>query len=377
VVRVTGGHWIKAGGEEKVMRRNSVVSMAVLAAILATGCAQRPDDKGIVTNIKSQMFSSALLKNSDLQVTSSKGEVTLSGTVGNDSARLEAYKLATQTPGVVKVNDQMTVEAAQTYAVNNQLPAASAPLSAPAVLSSRTKNERKRARPELDQPQSASIDPNPPKATEPAPAPATPPTSATTAQSAASAPAPLPPPPPQSKQVVVPANTSLIIRMIDGVDSKVNRAGEIFHASLDAPLMADDRVIVPQGADVYVRLSAASSAGHMTGKSELHLELLQLEFQGRSYPLASSTYSAAGSSRGKNTAAKVGGGAAVGAIIGAIAGGGGGAAIGAGVGAGSGAVWNGVTRGQQIRIPAETMLEFQLEQPVTITVRPRTTPAAQ
>jgi hypothetical protein len=177
--------------------------------------------------------------------------------------------------------------------------------------------------------------------------------------------------------MVIPANSSLIVRMIDGVDSKVNHAGEIFHASLDAPLMADDRVIVPKGADIYVRLSAASSAGHMSGKSELHLELLQLEFQGRSYPLVSSTYSVAGNSRGKNTAAKVGGGAAVGAIIGAIAGGGGGAAIGAGVGAGGGAVWNGVTRGQQIRIPAETMLEFQLEQPVTITVRPRTTAAAQ
>ena len=165
--------------------------------------------------------------------------------------------------------------------------------------------------------------------------------------------------------------------MIDGVDSQVNRAGEIFHASLDAPLMVDDQVVVPRGADVYVRLSATSSAGHMTGKSELHMELLQLEFQGRSYPLVSSTYSAAGSSRGKNTAAKVGGGAAIGAIIGAIAGGGKGAAIGAGVGAGSGAVWNGVTKGQQIKIPAETMLEFQLEQPVTITVRPRAIPAAQ
>ena len=91
--------------------------------------------------------------------------------------------------------------------------------------------------------------------------------------------------------------------------------------------------MVPKGADVYVRLSDASSAGHLTGKSELHLELIKLEYQGRSYPLVSSTYSVTGSSRGKNTAEKVGGGAALGAIIGALAGGGKGAAIGAGVGA--------------------------------------------
>lgn len=347
-----------------------MVSVAVLAAILAVGCAKKPDDGAIVTNLKSQMFSSALLKNSDLHVSSSRGEVTLAGTVGSDAARLEAYKLASQTPGVVKVNDQTTVEAAQVSPPGAQPPAIPAPSPTPATVPSRKPEKKNKAKREAEQEQSAQKTPVQQAAPEPVPA-ATPP-----AQPAAAPPTPIPPPLPQPKQVVIPANSSLIVRMIDGVDSQVNRAGEIFHASLDAPLMMDDQVVVPKGADVYVRLSAASSAGHMTGKSELHIELLQLEFRGRSYPLVSSTYSAAGSSRGKNTAAKVGGGAAVGAVIGAIAGGGAGAAIGAGVGAGSGAVWNGVTRGPQIKVPAETMLEFRLEQPVTITVRPRTTPAA-
>jgi hypothetical protein len=159
--------------------------------------------------------------------------------------------------------------------------------------------------------------------------------------------------------------------MIDGVDSSVNQPGEIFHASLDAPIVVDDQVIVPKGADVYVRLANSSSAGHLTGKSELHMELIKLEYQGRSYPLVSSTYSLSGSSRGKNTAEKVGGGAALGAIIGALAGGGKGAAIGAGVGAGAGGVYQGATRGKHVKIPSETKLDFQLEQPVTVTVMPR------
>jgi hypothetical protein len=165
--------------------------------------------------------------------------------------------------------------------------------------------------------------------------------------------------------------------MIDSVDSSVNHTGEIFHAMLEAPIMVDNDVIIPRGADIYVRLSSASSAGHMTGKSELHLELIKLDFQGRSYPLVSSTYSLAGSSRGKNTAEKVGGGAVLGAVIGAIAGGGKGAAIGAGVGGAGGAVWNGVTRGKKVKIPSETRLDFQLEQPVTVTVMPRSNPAPQ
>lgn len=165
--------------------------------------------------------------------------------------------------------------------------------------------------------------------------------------------------------------------MIDSVDSSVNQPGEIFHASLDAPIVVGDSVVVPKGADVYVRLVSASSAGHMTGKSELHLELVKLEFQGRSYPLVSGTYDLTGSSRGKNTTKKVAGGAILGTLLGAIAGGGKGAAIGAAAGAGGGAVWNGVTRGQQVRIPSETKLDFQLEQPVSVTVMPRPSASGQ
>ena len=170
---------------------------------------------------------------------------------------------------------------------------------------------------------------------------------------------------------MIPASTTLTIRMIDGVDSSVNQSGEIFHASLDAPIVVDNQVTIPKGADVYVRLTNANSAGHISGKSELHLELIKIEYQGRSYPLVSSTYSLSGSSRGKNTAEKVGGGAILGALIGGLAGGGRGAAIGAGVGAGAGGVYQGATRGKQVRIPSETKLDFQMEQPVTVTVMSR------
>lgn len=188
--------------------------------------------------------------------------------------------------------------------------------------------------------------------------------------------APQPQPAPQPVKFEIPTNTIVTIRMVDGVDSGVNHTGEIFHAALDAPLMVGDRVVVPKGTDLYVRLAGAKSAGHIKGKSELHLELLKMDFRGRSYALVSSTYSLSGTSRAKSTAKKVGGGAVLGAVIGGIAGGGAGAAIGAGVGAGVGTVYSGATRGKQVQIPAETKLDFQLEQPLAITVMPRsTTPA--
>ena len=163
--------------------------------------------------------------------------------------------------------------------------------------------------------------------------------------------------------------------MIDGVDSSVNNPGEIFHASLENPIVVGDDIVVPKRADVYVRLVGASSAGKFAGKSELHLELIKLESRGRSYSLVSSTYSLTGDSRGKNTAEKVGGGAVIGAIIGALAGGGKGAAIGATVGGAGGGAYQAATHGKQVRIPSETKLDFQLEQPFTVTVMPRSTPS--
>jgi BON domain len=363
------------------MRQKCVFSIALLVIVVATGCAKKPDDAALVTNIKSQMFSDAQLKDSSLEVTSKNGEVTLAGNVSNDAARYEAYKIATQTPGVAKVNDQMTVQQAQNTPVPPADPAPSA--AAPPPLATRSEDapplRKTHAKKEKEKKPIQTADNFSPQAPQqqyqpPAdqPLPAAPPPQPAPA---AAPPPPPPPPPPQPKQVTIPAGSTMTIRMIDGVNSEVNKAGEIFHASLDAPLVVDDQVVVPKGADVYVRLSDASSAGRLSGKSELHLELIKLEYQGRSYPLVSSTYSLAGSSRGKNTAEKVGGGAALGAIIGALAGGGKGAAIGAGVGAGAGGVYQGATKGKQVKIPSETKLDFQLDQPINVTVMPRSTSA--
>jgi hypothetical protein len=343
------------------MRRKSMLLVA-LVAVLAASCAKKSDDAALVTNIQSQMFADQLLKNANLQVTSNNGEVTLTGTVPNDTAHLDAYKIASQTPGVTKVNDQITVQEAQ---------AAPPPEPAPKEKRSRSRKSRvKKHAPEQGDAQFANDAPPPPADAAPAEPPPPP----------APAPAPQPPPPPpppQPKQVEIPASTTLTIRMIDGVDSSVNRAGEIFHASLENPIVVGDQVIVSKGADVYVRLVDANSAGKFSGKSDLHLELVKLEFQGRSYPLVSSTYSLAGSPRGQDTAKKVGGGAVIGAIIGALAGGGKGAAIGAGVGGAGGGVYQGMTHGKQVRISSETKLDFQMEQPVTVTVMPRATAGAE
>ena len=166
--------------------------------------------------------------------------------------------------------------------------------------------------------------------------------------------------------MTLPAGQSLLVRMIDGVDSSKNHVGDVFHASLETDVMVNNTVIARKGTDVYGRLAEAKEAGHISGSSELQLELTRIVIDGKDYPVVSSDYSLKGKGRGSDTAKKVGGGAVAGAIIGAIAGGGKGAAIGAGVGSAAGAGVQVFTRGQQVKVPSETLLEFRLQQPVTV-----------
>src|SRR5712692_8816562 len=175
--------------------------------------------------------------------------------------------------------------------------------------------------------------------------------------------------PPESNvggEVTIPAGQSLLVRMIDGVDSSKNHVGDVFHASLETDLNVGNSIVARKGTDVYGRLAEAKEAGHMSGSSELQLELTRIVIDGKDYAVVSSDYSLKGKGRGSDTAKKVGGGAVAGAIIGAIAGGGKGAAIGAGVGSAAGAGVQVFTRGQQVKVPSETLLEFRLQQPATV-----------
>jgi hypothetical protein len=203
----------------------------------------------------------------------------------------------------------------------------------------------------------------------PAAAPAAPPPSADTPPAAEAAPpmaSAAAPQPNDGGDVTLPAGQPLLVRMIDSVDSSKNHVGDIFHASLETDLNVNGVLVARKGTDVYGRLAAADEGGKFSGKSELQLELTRLMIDGRDYSLVSSDYNLQGKSRGSDSAKKVGGGAIVGAIIGGIAAGGKGAAIGAAAGGGAGAGVQVLTKGQQVKVPSETLLEFRLQQPATV-----------
>ena len=171
--------------------------------------------------------------------------------------------------------------------------------------------------------------------------------------------------------VTIPAGTQICVRTIDGIDSTKNQVGDRFQASLEEPLMVDGNVVVPKDADVYGRLAESRPSGTFTGRSELRLELTRIVVNGQTVPLVTGEYELTGKSRGESTAKRTVGGAAIGGIIGAIAGGGKGAAIGAGIGAGAGAGSEILTKGDQVKVPSETLLDFTLQQDASIPTRGR------
>jgi hypothetical protein len=216
--------------------------------------------------------------------------------------------------------------------------------------------------------------PPPADAAPPAESPAAP-TDATASAASAPAGAPAATPatdaaatqaPASGDSVTIPAGQSLLVRMIDGVDSTKNHVGDVFHASLETDLYVNGILAARKGSDVYGKLVTAQKAGSFSGHSELQLELTSIVINGRTYPLVSSDYNVQGKGRGADTAKKVGVGAVAGAIIGAIAGGGEGAAIGAATGSAVGAGAQIITKGQQVKVPSETLLEFRLQQPTTV-----------
>lgn len=168
--------------------------------------------------------------------------------------------------------------------------------------------------------------------------------------------------------VTLPAGTRILVRTVDALDSSKQKAGQRFTGNLETNLEMDGRVVVPRGTTVHGRLTEAKSAGRMSGGSQMTLELTDIIIGGTPHPIKTSSYELRSKGHGEQTAATIGAGAGLGALVGAIAGGGKGAGIGLAAGAGVGTAASAATEGQQISMPSESLLEFRLEQPATLSL---------
>ena len=168
----------------------------------------------------------------------------------------------------------------------------------------------------------------------------------------------------------LPAGTQVAVRSEETIDSSTAVEGQTYAGEItDDVLDANRYVVIPRGSNAQIVIRSASKGGRFRGTSDLVLDLQSISVEGKQYLISTSDVRESGKQglgANKRTAEYTGGAAALGAIIGAIAGGGKGAAIGAGAGAGGGALTQVLTKGGSVRVPAETVLTFQLDKPVQI-----------
>jgi hypothetical protein len=173
-----------------------------------------------------------------------------------------------------------------------------------------------------------------------------------------------------TKTYVVPADTKISVRADETINSASAAEGQTYAADVTEDVLdGNGDVVIPHGSNARIIIRSASKGGRIRGASDLVLDLQSVSVEGQEYLVSTTDLQQTGKQglgANRRTAEYAGGAAAVGAIIGAIAGGGKGAAIGAGAGAGGGALTQVLTKGGTIKVPAETVLTFQLDKPVKI-----------
>jgi outer membrane lipoprotein SlyB len=126
--------------------------------------------------------------------------------------------------------------------------------------------------------------------------------------------------------------------------------------------------LIPRGAEANLVIREMKEGGTLSS-NEVVLDLQSVRFNGRTYLISTRDMEQAGREgigANRRTAEMVGGGAALGGLLGAIAGGGKGAVIGAIAGAAAGGAVQVLTKGKEVKVPAETILTFQVDEPVRL-----------
>ncbi len=356
-------------------------------------------DAQVEANVLNALAGAPSLADQPISTTTTYGTVTLTGTVKDEASKKLAAKLASTSPGVKKVVDSLEVgdisaasaEAAPEGAAplpNNAPPpsdqnAQSAPMEQgqPAEQANQPQGQYPYPQPteQANQPQYAPQPgyrrncpplytpdgrPYPPPPGCPGAAPGTP--YAASPQYSGQYPSQYPSQT-GGKQVTVAPGAFIQVRVSQGMDSKHTQVGTAFNGILMNDVMADGSIALPRGAEVTGTVVDAKAAGGLTGSGALALQLTGISFGGQQYELQSAVWGVNGPSKTGQTVNNTVGLGLFGAIIGAVAGGGTGAAVGAVAGGTAGLAASAATSGPQAFVPPESLLNFSLDKPVTVT----------
>jgi hypothetical protein len=155
-----------------------------------------------------------------------------------------------------------------------------------------------------------------------------------------------------ARRLEVPAGTELMVRTIETIDSRNSGANQSFSGLVEQSVSDQSgHAIIPEGSSAQLVIRQGSANGK-TGSPEMVLDVQSVTVGGRRYLVADDSDADIGASR--RATQTIAGSAAVGTIIGAIP-----------VG-GTGVTTQVLTKGRDVKVPAETLLRFRLDKPVTL-----------
>ena len=354
--------------------------LAVLCCVVAVAEGQKPasqsgqrTDGQIEMDVVHALDASKALKNDLITAATIQGEVTLSGTVSTDASSELAESIVAHVVGVTKVQNNLKVgnpqdaqdaqpadAGAQQMAQNQpddpaQAPPPSAtdgPLPVPAQGQAQ----------DQDQAQDQTQPPPPP--------PNYPPARPQYAPQRPDAP-PAPPAPTYEVAkgpVTIPQGTLLQLRTNESLNSKAAKDGQPVEFTVIRDVAVGGVLALPKGATVHGVVSEVKKvgSGDLGGSSELALRLTSIDLGGQSYPLDSDQFKVKGPNKAGHTVGSAIGGGILGTIIGCAAGRGFGCAVGAGAGVAAGTAVGAATPGPNVWIPAEALVTFHVNTPLTV-----------
>lgn len=282
------------------------------------GDGQRTDAQ-IEMDVVHALDSSKALNKDMITAETSQGDVTLSGTVSGEASSELAELIASQIPGVTKVNNNLrfTIPKEPQSAANASVPGTQ-PIAGGA--------QAEVVPPPPAQPSQASMGP-----------------------------------------VSIPQGTLLHVRTSESVDSKLAREGTPIQFTVIHDVRSGGMLAIPRGATVHGVVAEIRKSGEFSGRADLALKLTSLDLGGQNYPLDTDLFKVKGPNKAGETAHNIFGGALLGAIIGGVTDRGVGALIGATAGAGAGTALTAATPGPGVWIPAEALVDFHLTEPLTVT----------
>jgi hypothetical protein len=166
--------------------------------------------------------------------------------------------------------------------------------------------------------------------------------------------------------ISIPRGSKLRVRVDEPLNTRRNRAGDAFHATLTDPVEVEGRTVLPAGTVFTGHVTTADESGRLEGRAVLGITLDSFRREGAEYRIQTDRVVRESASHAKRNVGFIGGGAGLGAVIGAIAGSGKGAAVGALAGGAAGTAGAAATGKMEVGLPAEALLTFSLAAPVTL-----------